>query len=101
MISGENHEKNSTKPAPENKFSKLEVKKSIKIIRILYRGTCSKLTARGRGDLSYEIGIDEDTSKSYVRISTNDSSGAFSSEGWTWAIFVPCWMDKRRPSRRL
>jgi hypothetical protein len=32
------------------------------------------------GDLSYEIGIDEDTGEPYVRISANDSSGAFSNE---------------------
>jgi len=56
------------------------VNKSIKIIRILFRGTCPKLTARGKGDLSYEIGIDEDSGESYVRISGNDSSGAFSNE---------------------
>jgi len=65
--------KTSTKPTSE-------VKKSIKVIRILFRGTCPKLTARGKGDLSYEIGIDEDSGESYVRISGNDSSGAFSNE---------------------
>ena len=67
--------KTSTKPVPATK-----VNKSIKVIRILSRGTCPKLTARGKGDLSYEIGIDEDSGDSYVRISGNDSSGAFSNE---------------------
>ena len=49
-------------------------------IRILFQGTCPKLTARGRGDLSYELGIDEATGSSYVRISANVSSGGFSNE---------------------
>jgi len=48
-------------------------------IRILYSGTCPKLTNRGKGDLSYELGID-DTGESHVRISANASSGAFSNE---------------------
>jgi hypothetical protein len=60
--------------------SKTAVNKSIKFITILFRGTCPKLTARGKGDLSYELGIDEDTADSYVRISGNDSSGAYSNE---------------------
>lgn len=46
--------KTSAKPAPA-------MNKTIKVIRILFRGTCPKLTARGKGDLSYEIGIDEDS----------------------------------------
>ncbi len=71
--------KTSTKPAPETQSSK-PLNKSIKFITILFRGTCPKLTARGKGDLSYELGIDEDTGESYVRISGNDSSGAYSNE---------------------
>jgi len=48
-------------------------------IRILYSGTCPKLTARGKGDLSYELGID-DTGEPHVRISANASTGAYSNE---------------------
>jgi hypothetical protein len=48
-------------------------------IRILYSGACPKLTNRGKGDLSYELGID-DTGESHVRIGANASSGAFSYE---------------------
>lgn len=55
-------------------------KKSNQTIRILFQGACPKLTARGRGDLSYELGIDEATGKSFVRISANVSSGGFSNE---------------------
>lgn len=49
-------------------------------IRILYAGSCPKLTARGRGDLAYEIGINEASGDSYIRITGNVSSGAFSNE---------------------
>jgi len=70
--------KTSTKSAPES--SEPAVNKFINVIRILFRGTCPKMTARGKGDLSYELGIDEDTADSYVRISGNDSSGAFCNE---------------------
>jgi len=49
-------------------------------IRILYQGTCPKLTSRGRGDLTYELGIDDTTDNVYVRITANVSSGAFSNE---------------------
>lgn len=55
-------------------------KKSNTGIRIVFLGTCPKLTTRGRGDLSYELGIDEATGDSYIRISANASSGAFSNE---------------------
>ena len=61
-------------------FQTATTKESVKTIRILYLGTCPKLTTRGRGDLSYEIGIDDATSDSYVRITANVSSGAFSNE---------------------
>jgi len=55
-------------------------KQPITGVRILFQGNCPKLTTRGRGDLSYELGIDEGTEESYVRISANVSSGAFSNE---------------------
>ncbi len=41
--------KTSTKPATETQPSKQAANKSIKVIRILFRGTCPKLTARSRG----------------------------------------------------
>ena len=49
-------------------------------VKILFQGTCPKLTTRGAGELSYELGIDDATGNSYVRISANASSGAFSHE---------------------
>ena len=54
-------------------------KEPTQTIRILYAGTCPKLTTRGKGDLSYELGVDE-PGESHVRISGNVSSGAFSNE---------------------
>ena len=50
-------------------------------IRILFRGSCPKLTPRGVGDLEYEIGINDDADEKYLRIAKNASSGAFST-GW-------------------
>lgn len=50
------------------------------VIRIIYQGASPKLTSRGHGDLSYELGVDDTTSKTYLRISGNASSGAFSRE---------------------
>lgn len=49
-------------------------------IKILYQGTCPKLTTRGRGDLTYELGIDDATGSSCLRIAANAGSGAFSHE---------------------
>lgn len=49
-------------------------------IRILYQGTCPKLTTRGAGQLTYELGIDDATGNTYIRIAANASSGAFSHE---------------------
>ncbi len=47
------------------------------VIRILFHGSCPKLSARGVGDLEYEIGIDADQAP-WVRIIGNASSGAYS-----------------------
>lgn len=47
-------------------------------IRILYQGSCEKLTTRGVGKLHYEIGFDELADDSYIRVTRNESSGAFS-----------------------
>ena len=49
-------------------------------LKILYQGTCPKLTTRGAGQLTYEIGIDDATGNTYIRIAANASSGAFSHE---------------------
>ncbi len=75
----------SSTPASDNPegistLQTAEAKNPITGLRILYLGTCPKLTTRGRGDLSYELGIDDVTGDSYVRISANVSSGAFSNE---------------------
>ena len=48
-------------------------------IRILYHGSCPKLSARGAGNLEYDIGINDKTDEASVRISGNESSGAYSS----------------------
>lgn len=48
------------------------------VIRILYHGGCPKLSTRGAGNLEYEIGIDEETDEASMRISGNESSGAYS-----------------------
>lgn len=75
--------------APENSSGNQQAKSTtqdtdstipVLSIRILYQGTCPKLTTRGRGDLTYELGIDEATDNAYVRIVANVSSGAFSNE---------------------
>ena len=54
------------------------------IIRILYHGSCPKLTMRGVSELEYEIGVNEITDEAYLRIAGNASSGAFSME---WIAF--------------
>jgi len=68
--------KTSTPPASKNTPQEKEPNQTI---RILYQGTCPKLTARGKGDLSYELGVDE-SGEFHVRISGNASTGAFSNE---------------------
>ena len=47
-------------------------------VRILFHGKCPKLTPRGVGNLEYEIGIDEEKKEGVLRITRNESSGAFS-----------------------
>ena len=49
-------------------------------ITILFRGSCPKLTPRGVGMLGYEIGINDETGESSLRIVKNESSGAFSTK---------------------
>ncbi len=48
-------------------------------IRIVYQGECSKLTARGKGSLSYELGVD-DSKEQLIRISGNSQGGTYSFE---------------------
>ena len=57
-----------------------EEAEDVTIIRILFHGSCPKLTPRGVGDLEYEIGINEGTDEGYLRITGNASSGAFSTD---------------------
>lgn len=47
--------------------------------RILYQGTSEKLTSRGHGKLSYELGISA-SGENVIRIAGNESSGGFSYE---------------------
>lgn len=49
-------------------------------IRIVYQGQCNKLTARGVGLLSYELGSSETSGEAYIRISGNETSGTCSFE---------------------
>lgn len=60
-------------------MSKPSVKPSKEPIKTVYQGTCPKLSARGVGDLSYELGTDE-MGNGHIRISANASSGAYSNE---------------------
>lgn len=50
------------------------------IIRILSHGSSPKLSARGVGNLEYEVGIDDETDDFYIRIAGNASSGAYSTK---------------------
>ena len=52
----------------------------IPAIRILFHGTCPKLSSRGGGELTYELGIDDDAGNSHLRIAANAGSGSFSNE---------------------
>lgn len=47
-------------------------------IRIVYQGECSKLTARGKGRLSYELGVE--SKEQFIRIAGNSQGGTFSFE---------------------
>ncbi len=67
--------KESSKPQ-----AKTPEKNSDTSIRIIFHGSCPKLTPRGKGALEYEIGINDNTDESYLRIAGNASSGAFSTK---------------------
>ena len=49
-------------------------------IRIIYQGECPKLTPRGKGTLSYEFGVDDESKEQLIRISGNSQGGTFSVE---------------------
>jgi hypothetical protein len=46
--------------------------------RIVYQGECSKLTARGKGTLSYELGVE--SNGQFIRIAGNSQGGTYSFE---------------------
>lgn len=48
-------------------------------IKIVFQGSCSKLTSRGKGSLGYEIGVDGED-KQYIRVSCNEQGGTCSYE---------------------
>ncbi len=56
------------------------MKKTESKIRIVYQGECSKLTTRGKGNLSYELGVDDEIKEHFVRIAGNSQGGTFSFE---------------------
>lgn len=49
-------------------------------IRILLHENCPKLTSRGKGLLAYELGVNDATKESFVRIAENSQGGTCSSE---------------------
>jgi len=49
-------------------------------IRIIYHGECPKLTARGKGVLGYEFGVNEATDETFIRIASNSQGGTCSYE---------------------
>lgn len=57
---------------------KIETATEVPKVRIVYRGECSKLTARGKGSLSYELGVE--SKEQLIRVSGNLQGGTFSFE---------------------
>lgn len=49
-------------------------------IRIIYHEECAKLTARGKGVLSYEFGISDSSGEIFIRIAANSQGGTCSFE---------------------
>lgn len=74
----------NTAATPNDESASLEEDR----IRILKKATCSKLSTRASGNLSYEMGIDADATgkesalsdHTWLRITANQSSGYFSQE---------------------
>ena len=102
MIPGEETtpEKSSSEPVKKEQDVKQSQESQNKepIIRILYHGSCPKLSARGAGKLEYDIGIDDGTDEASVRISGNESSGAYSSNWVTEMYWITSPKRLLRPS---
>jgi hypothetical protein len=47
---------------------------------ILFSGKSPKLTARGKGELTYELGVNDSTKESFIRIAENSEGGSCSNE---------------------
>jgi hypothetical protein len=56
-----------------------DVKAESRIV-IVFRGNCPKLSARGKGELAYELGFDEASEEQFLRISDNPLGGSWSKE---------------------
>ncbi|GAB6145002.1 hypothetical protein [Desulfocicer niacini] len=84
MIPGEGvtPEKASSEPAKKKQEAKQEQESQNEepTIRILYHGSCPKLSTRGAGKLEYDIGIDDGSDEPCLRISGNESTGAYSTK---------------------
>jgi biotin operon repressor len=65
-------------------------------IRIVFQGECNKLTARGQGKLSYELGVDDTTDENFIRIAGNSQGGTCSFE-WINLQTIENMMDYREP----
>lgn len=96
MIQGtESHEKTSDSEKTEPPVSEeaLDATDNESAIRILYRNNCQKLTTRGVGELQYEIGFIDTLDEAYLRITGNESSGAFSTK-WIALSDIQTTIDK-------
>ncbi|MCP4339600.1 MAG: hypothetical protein GY799_12090, partial [Desulfobulbaceae bacterium] len=55
-----------------------------------------KLTARGKGSLSYELGIDDVSKEQFIRVSANSQGGTFSFE-WISLQSIETLIEKPDP----
>lgn len=83
----------SATPSPENDSQLPESQ----TVRIIFQGQCPKLTPRGTGELTYEIGIETDTDTPLLRIAGNTSSGAFNHD-WVEVDEIRSIMEKKSAS---
>ena len=79
VIQENEFEQNETLLATTAKEQTLNGEDAETTIRILFHGSCPKLSSRGVGNLEYEIGFDSND-EAYLRIAGNASSGAFSNK---------------------
>lgn len=63
-------------------------------VRIVFQGQCPKLTARGKGLLGYDLGIDDTNGNHFLRISSNAQGGTCSFE-WIQLSVVESILAKR------